>query len=218
LSHTSGLLYSDAERRRKVTTLPGSTWEYSGLGYLIVQQALEETYGEPLDALLEAVAEPLGMRDTSYTWRDEGGKAVGYDRDGNWISPTVWGGANAALSPHTTVIEYACFVERVLADLTNRESTTSQLMLRPRIDVDASLGLAWGLGWGLARQADDVFFLHWSSNPGFKSLVVGSVESRRAMVVLTNSDNGLELATELAAMMFGQRYDFLDFYMMHPDD
>ena len=38
------------------------------------------------------------------------------------------------------------------------------------------------------------------------------------MVVLTNGDNGLELATDLAEDVFGRKYDFLDFYMLHPDD
>jgi hypothetical protein len=91
-------------------------------------------------------------------------------------------------------------------------------MLRPRIDVDVPRGLAWGLGWGLARQGNESFFLHWGSNPGFKSLVLASVDRQRAMVVLTNSDNGLELATDLAEDVFGQKYDFLDFYIPHPDD
>jgi CubicO group peptidase (beta-lactamase class C family) len=220
LSHTSGLVYRDDERRRLLTARPGSTWRYSGLDYLVLQRALEETYGEPLDALVESVTRPLGMRETSYSWSDESRETVGYDREGNEIRPTLWDSANAASSLRTNVVEYARFVESVFADLAAGEelATVSQLMLRPRVDADASRGLAWGLGWGLAHQGHESFFLHWGSNPGFKSLVLASIERRRAMVVLTNADNGLELATELTEEVFDRKYEFLDFYMLHPDD
>jgi len=38
------------------------------------------------------------------------------------------------------------------------------------------------------------------------------------IVVLTNGDNGLELATRLVPAVFGTAYPFLQFPMLHPDD
>lgn len=46
---------------------PGSAWEYSDLGYMLLGRAIEVAGFQSLDRLLSAkVAAPLGMRDTAY--------------------------------------------------------------------------------------------------------------------------------------------------------
>ena len=87
-----------------------------------------------------------------------------------------------------------------------------------RIEVDRALSLSWGLGWALASSGRERLFLHWGSNPGYKALAVGSIDRSMALVVLTNGDNGLELATALVPKAFGREYPFLRFNMLHPDD
>ena len=223
LSHTSGLIFSEPEGRRRVATRPGLAWQYSGQGFLVLQQAIESTSLLSVDALVhQAITGPLEMRQTTFSWSDRESTllAKGHDRQGRELPQTTWATANAASSLHTTVVDYARFVERMFADLApgSGTPTVGRVMLQSRVQVDATLGLWWGLGWGLARANDEMFFLHWGSNPGYKSLVLASLDQQRAVVILTNGDNGLEVATDLAPVVFGREYPFLQFYMLHPDD
>jgi serine-type D-Ala-D-Ala carboxypeptidase len=82
MTHTSGLpadpdsplwQYSDrASQRRAILEVapqfaPGSTYLYSDLNMLTLQQILEQLTGQPLDVLVRnGITEPLGMRDTMY--------------------------------------------------------------------------------------------------------------------------------------------------------
>jgi hypothetical protein len=59
---------------------------------------------------------------------------------------------------------------------------------------------------------------HWGSNPGFKSFVFADRSSHVGLVMLTDGDNGLELAQQLVRVVTGRRYAFLRFYMLRPTD
>jgi hypothetical protein len=68
--HSSGLAVSAQDGRRHVMTRPGSAWKYSGMGYLILQHAVQRLWGESLDGLVAStVTVPLGMVETSYLVR-----------------------------------------------------------------------------------------------------------------------------------------------------
>src|SRR6185437_1371249 len=51
----------------RVDLVPGKTWRYSGGGYVIVEQLLEDVTGEPFAALMhDQVLRPLGMSHSTY--------------------------------------------------------------------------------------------------------------------------------------------------------
>lgn len=223
LSHSSGLTFSPTEGRRWLARPPGSQWQYSGLGFVVLQQAIERVFGRSLDEFIrQALTKRLEMHRTTFSWADNPlvVLAIGHDRQGDAVPRTKWRDASAASSLHTTAIDYARFMEQMFIDLSagSDGSTVGRVMIRPRIEVDRALGLWWGLGWALASENGEVLFLHWGSNPGYKSLVVGSVSRALGLVVLTNGDNGLELATALVPLVLGRQYSFLRFKMLHPDD
>ncbi|MCB1033011.1 MAG: beta-lactamase family protein, partial [Acidobacteria bacterium] len=219
LSHSSGLTFSEEEDRRTVDFRPGSRWRYSGLGYAVLQQAVEALWGQPLDELARtSVTGTLGMGDSSYLPPAQLSRlAQGHDREGRPLPRSVWSAASAASSLHTTVGDYGRFLSLMLSQLAEGDGVAEE-MIRPQVPVEEELGLFWGLGWAVAREGNETLFLHWGSNPGFKSLAVGSVDQGLAFIVLTNGDNGLELATSLVPMVLGRDYAFLDFFMLHPDD
>lgn len=219
LSHTSGLVFSESDGRRHVASPPGSQWHYSGLGFSVLQEAVEQLWSESLEELVhETVTGPLKMENSSYLPRESMTLALGHDRQGSRMAKTVWSSASAASSLHTSVSDYGRFMSAMLAGLRENDNSVAARMVEPQIEVDGTLNLSWGLGWAIAQQDDETVFLHWGSNPGFKSLALGSVEHGIGMVVLTNGDNGLELATALVPIVFGHDYPFLKFYMLHPDD
>ncbi|WP_267983412.1 serine hydrolase domain-containing protein [Flocculibacter collagenilyticus] len=222
LSHTSGLAYSEHEQKRYVAYEPGSQWQYSGLGYSVMQQAVEQLSGTPLeDAEDKVLSVNLGMEDTSYLppRKPSNMLAKGHDRRGNMLKTTPWRNANAGSSLHTNTKDYGRFLSRMLANFQSENITkVFEVMTVPHIEVDTNIDLHWGLGWAVAYNDSKHLFLHWGSNPGYKSLAIGSAKQDLAMVVLTNSDNGLELAGKLVPIVFEKTYPFLQFYMLHPDD
>jgi hypothetical protein len=56
------------------------------------------------------------------------------------------------------------------------------------------------------------------SNPGFKAFAMGDRSRRRGFVLLTNGDNGLELAATAARVIMQRDYPWFRFYMLHPHD
>ena len=221
LSHTSGLAFSESEGRRHLAFPPGTQWQYSGLGFHVLQQTVETLWDTPIEPLMHRVLfGPLGMDATSYLPPRHATQAwaSGHDRQGQPLPPSTWTTASASSSLHTSARDYGRFLSAVLAELRSHPDGQAARMLQPQVEVDGARRLHWGLGWAVAREPSDTVFLHWGSNPGFKSLAVGSLQQQTAMVVLTNGDNGLEIATALVPIVFGHAYPFLDFYMLHPDD
>jgi CubicO group peptidase (beta-lactamase class C family) len=67
LTHSSGLSNYLMDRERRLRFEPGERFEYSGVGYMYLQAAIEAVTGSSLDATARAlVFEPLGMRSASY--------------------------------------------------------------------------------------------------------------------------------------------------------
>jgi hypothetical protein len=54
------------------------------------------------------------------------------------------------------------------------------------------------LGWGLERTQDNLYIWQWGNNPGYRAFVIASVRTGDGFVMLTNSENGLELAEPIA--------------------
>ena len=73
LTHTSGLPnWRHAPGPLEPATEPGETYAYSGEGFFFLQRVVERVTDRPIARLLrEDVLEPLGMRESSWVWRDD---------------------------------------------------------------------------------------------------------------------------------------------------
>lgn len=68
LSHTSGLPNWEQDTLNFEFD-PGTKWQYSGEGYVLLQRAVEAVTSEPLDLYMtNKVFKPLGMSHSDYTW------------------------------------------------------------------------------------------------------------------------------------------------------
>lgn len=209
LSHTSGIALDAARDRLELAFEPGERWAYSGAGYALLQRAVEHVNGEPLDPWMQrTVFAPLGMANTSYLAGVGGSAAMGHTREGGTLPGSPAATANVASTLHTTASDYAKFLIAAMAE---------ERMRGPRGMASAELQLGWGLGFGIAGPPP-VALLHWGSNPGFKSLAMAVPGNGTGFVILSNGDNGLEVATALAPLLLGEEYAALEFYMLHPDD
>ena len=212
LSHMSGLPNWRTKHAFRVWFPPGERFSYSSEGYFCLQQAAEAVTGKSAEQLAqELVFQPLGMQRTSYVWqsRFEENHALPHESNAPEAKskPEL---PNASASLHTTAADYGLFLRALLrGELleTSAEPWLAPVVAVPAanpmsLDAPAPLHpqLSWGLGWGLVPAA--ALFLHWGANPGFRALVVGSLQERRALAVFTNAAAGLQLAADRVIRAF----------------
>lgn len=211
LSHTTGL----PNWRRNDVPLrtyfpPGSRFSYSGEGFVYLQSALERLTGDPLATVLQrCVFDPLGMKNSSFIWRDsfDGDAAFGHDSAGKVEAKFKPDRANAAFSLHTTAIDYGRFVVAAMEGALLSEKA-ARLWTEPQIPTpkgrfealestppETEAGVYWGLGWGL--ELDAKAFFHWGANPGMTAFVLAMPAKRAAFVVFMNSDTGLNIVPSI---------------------
>lgn len=214
LNHTAGLpnwafgpLRFEAE--------PGSRWIYSGEGYLLLQRAVEAVTGQPLDRFMaERVFAPLGMQRSSYVWNEQIAAGLQSGRKANGAPRTTIDLKEplAAFSLLTTAADYGRFI----AALLNDERLLGQLGASP-VAVDRERGLEWGLGWGIEQAGDERYLWQWGNNTGYRAFAMFSVRSGDGFVMLTNSENGLQLAQPLARTVFGREHTLFQSSMLGGD-
>ncbi len=70
LTHSSGLSNKMVFRSRAITSVPGETFSYSGIGFMYAQAVVEEVCAQSFEDLAQSWAfEPLGMVRSSYSGR-----------------------------------------------------------------------------------------------------------------------------------------------------
>lgn len=186
----------------RVDVRPGSTWRYSGGGYAVAQQLVEDATGRPYAevARREALA-PLGMRASTFdaplaavgpgrvaTGHHAGGAAV----PGGWHAyPEL-----AAAGLWSTPTDLARLVLGVQASLRGEPGAVLPQALARRMvtPVQARYGLGLAV---LGAGTDSAYFTHAGNNEGYRAVMVGFVGSGRGAVVMTNGEAGVDLAYDV---------------------
>lgn len=199
LCHTAGF---PNWRRGKELTIefdPGERFSYSGEGYVYLQKVIEAVAGQGLDALVrKEVFAPLAMNASSFVWREayEQTAAMGYDYLGGATKKVRPEAANAALSLHTTAADFARFLAEILHPTLLKPATVSAML---KAQVSVAKDLDWGLGWGLELSAGRRLFWQSGDNETFRGIAVGDAAAGVALVLLTNSENGLSIAAPIVS-------------------
>ena len=212
LSHTTGLPNWRKGGWRSGGSLslafdPGTSFRYSGEGFLMLQRALEKHLETDLDALShKRLIEPLGLTSTRFVWDDRfvTRSACGHDRDGDVKAERrYYDQANAAYTLYTSAEDYARFLAEILKSDRSADHTLSDdmvaKMLAPvshRDDQQAD----WGLGWGLRDTPSGKQVYHSGANgSGFRCYSEFFPSVGNGLVVMTNSLNGDSLWKDLVA-------------------
>jgi len=185
-------------RAVRVDGAAGGAFRYSGGGYTVLQQALIDRGGKPFDALLaDTVLAPLGMRDSRFTQPLPAAllarAALPHDREGQayaggpYTYPEL-----AAAGLWTTPSDLAKFALALQQAAAGKgkgvlSKQAARDMLRP-------VGKGYGLGLQLDGTGAAASFEHGGSNTGFQNTLFAYVEHGDGAVVMTNGDNGGELA------------------------
>jgi CubicO group peptidase (beta-lactamase class C family) len=194
LNHTSGLPnWTDGVLAPEFE--PGTRWQYSGEGYVLLAAVVSEVTGEDFERCVTSrVFQPLGMHDSRLRFTDgmreravEGRSSFG------WRSQHDFREVNAAASLYTTGADYAKLLAALLAD-----GPLLSLTLANPVPCEPALGLAWGHGWGIETAPGGPYLWHWGNNPGFRAFAMASASSGNGFVLFTNSERGMPLAASLA--------------------
>lgn len=216
LSHQSGLPNWAFGEPLKFVADPGQRWNYSGEGYAYLATVLEAITGQTLPRLAEErVFKPLGMRDSSYVWRDAyaGRPATGYDAKGAPVDALPFKRPIAAASIYTTPADYARFVRAMLSA---GPGTPLARERESQVVVDGKYALQWGLGVGLEVQADGTCAFHHGINNGYQSFFMICPARGRGVLWFANSDHGLELAPGLVEARLPGGHPVLGWPVLHP--
>jgi CubicO group peptidase (beta-lactamase class C family) len=183
---------------------PGTRWVYSGGGYVVAQQILEDATGEGFAQLVqENIFGPLGMTQTSYLDPlNETDAVSGHQArtdaddvqvmDGRWrrfpdlATGSIW----------TTPSDFAKFVialqrsHRGEADaLLPRD--VARMQMSPQAVIDSAERM--GLGVWLSGSA----FSHAGGIPGANAKMYARLDKRFGVVVMTNTEPGREILQQI---------------------
>lgn len=186
----------------RVDVVPGSTYRYSGGGYTVLQLLIEDVTGRSLHELThELVFEPLGMDHSSFqkplpeallAKTSSGHRPDGSPFRGHWYLDK----GSTCCGLWTTPADLARFaieIQKSLRGESNKVLTaeTAGLMVTPQHPSPVGLGLF------VQRRNGTAYFMHTGGNAGFRCILAASEKGGYGVAVMTNSDNGNVLYTEL---------------------
>jgi len=181
---------------------PGKDFRYSGGGYLVAQQMIEDVSGRPLAVLAkEIIFDKLGMTNSSFDTKlpeayipraATGHNKTGEPVRGKWhIYPE-----QAAASLWTTPSDLARLIIETLKSRKNESNLVlSAEMTRQMLIPQISLG---GVGFNVIIKDGMTRFGHPGWNVGFHSLMLGCPETGQGIIWMTNVENGRRLGWEVS--------------------
>ena len=185
----------------RIVQPPGSTWAYSGGGYLVLQQVLQDVTGHGFPKLMDSlVLTPLGMEHSTFQQplpaNLEGRAAVGHG-DGGEVLPSRWHiyPELAAAGLWTTASDLARFALGVQSAA--HRSPKALLSTQSATALTTPQFGSFSLGLLVRRNGEHGWFTHNGGNEGYRALMYVYLTTAEGAVVMTNSDAGMALAREI---------------------
>ncbi len=191
-----------------VDLMPGSQFRYSGGGYVVMQQAVEDVTGATYPEFIRGrVLRPIGMDNSTYEAPLPAllldSAASGYYASGvavpggHHIYPEI-----AAASLWTTSTDLA----RILIELQlSLRGESNRVLSRENAELLLTeVKRNYSLGFDLWNHRGQLYFGHRGANDGFRCRMVAHLTEGYGVVILTNSDNGSELS-DAVVRLIGQR-------------
>ncbi|MFC0514053.1 serine hydrolase domain-containing protein [Mucilaginibacter angelicae] len=186
---------------------PGTKYGYSGEGFEYLRHALENKFHRTLAQLADSIIfKPLKMRSTGFTWNDkmESRFAVPTDENGKSLEIPKNKEANAADLLKTTVGDYGRFLVWIL-DGGGLSKELFRQMLDKQVEIKEHVYM--GLGWSVYDDLGNGEYgvSHGGRDPGVNTIVFILPNSKRGLLIFTNSDNGSQLYAPLVKAYLKQQ-------------
>lgn len=187
----------------RIDTVPGSQWRYSGGGFVVTQVLVADVSGRPFQHYMKTtVLDPLGMSHSTFEQplpQDKADQAAsahemnGEAVKGRWHVYPELAAAGLWTTP-SDLCRFAIELQKSFAGESDR------IISREMAGKMLTLGTGnWGLGIGLgaATAEEKRSFSHGGGNKGFACMLFAYVHKGQGAVIMTNSDNGSGLVTEI---------------------
>lgn len=187
----------------RVDTVPGEKHRYSGGGYMIVQQLLEDVAEETFPEIMQsAVLAPWGMRASTFdsplpenlqATAASGHRADGSVIPGKWhIYPEMGSGASMWSTP-SDMARFSINLMQIYKGHSDDVLSNEMIMqMLSQQHEDNGLGFFVGDDGG-----DRLYFFHDGANDGYKSYLIAYPKRGEGLVIMTNGDNGDALGREI---------------------
>jgi CubicO group peptidase (beta-lactamase class C family) len=197
----------------RVDVAPGTIWRYSGGGYVVVQQLLQDVTGEPFAKLMQdSVLNRIGMTRSTYS------QPLPHSRLNEAAMPYGQSGEPIKGGPHvypemapaglwTTPSDLARFAIELQHSLQGSSNRVISKWMTQQLLTGGLNG--WGLGLHIGHGRQQAFFEHGGANEGYRCDLV-AYDTGDGAVIMTNGDNGGELTQELRRTI-AHEYGWPDF-------
>ena len=186
----------------RVKAEPGTSYDYSGGGYTLLQLLIEDVTGKRLaDVARNLIFAPLGMKHSSIGWPHSESLfaqvASAHLRDGTSKRAHAFlADGSGCCELWTTPTDLGRFVIAVQLALRGEEG----LVLSPdaaKAMLTPTNSRNMGLGFFLRRFGSVTYFSHSGGNVGFSSWLIAHPEAGYGVVVTTNTSGTTSLALEI---------------------
>jgi CubicO group peptidase (beta-lactamase class C family) len=216
MSHTAGFTdypkdfdmrkdYTEADLLKIVEAIPlayppGTSWNYSNLGYLtlgiVIHKATGKFYG---DVLQERIFRPLSMGTTRIISEDDivPNRSAGYRlvngklKNQEWVSPTLNTTADGSL--YFSILDLAKWDAALYTEKLLKRSSLEQMWTIAKLSNGEPNSGHYGFGWAIATRNGHHVVEHQGAWQGFKTTIVRYVDDRLTIVVLANLDGAQEM-------------------------
>lgn len=207
----------------KVEFKPGSKFQYSNMGFIILEKLLQDITGKEInDIAKEVLFDPIGIKDSYFVYPSEDlQKRMIYPHDADGkayephigLSPGIYGCGGLITTPFDLAkiaIElmntYQGKSNKVLSTSLAKQMLTSNLSLDPL----KMWGLTdFGLGVFLTVKENDSFFDHKGGNyPGASSVLMANPQSGQGLVIMSNSITGHKQLFESLKFTIARDYNW----------
>lgn len=192
-------------------TIPGSVWQYSNVGYDLIQLLLEDRFSRSFNEIAhEVIFDPLEMNSSSFSYPINTEllslEVKPHDAEGITKEPAMHLSAFAHGGLTTTTSDLAKFTcEVMMAFQGKSDKILNQEMAKELFSPQHTIGpevfgipIIEGLGVLMFGEGDSFSFAHPGYNmPGMSSWLIGWPHKGTAIVVMTNGARGELLSMEI---------------------
>lgn len=193
---------------------PGTHWAYNNCGYILAGLIAARITGKTFEqALYDLVIRPLGLEHTVLSAAEAIAYpvAVGHTVDPHtgeariarsFLRPRARNAAGGVLASIDDVLRFAELHLRPDGSVLSPQAVAR--MRESQVDTFEA-GASWGLGFKIEQYEGGTVVGHGGATNGFRALLQMVPEQEFAVAILTNGDNGSQLAGEIADWILAER-------------
>lgn len=197
----------------RVAAIPGTAWSYSGGGYVVVRQLVEDVSKQSFSEFMSTtVLKPVGMSDSTFEqtgfkpWESQ---ASGHFSDGS-VMPGKWFiypelAPDGLWATPSDLARFAIMLQRSYqgAPVALLSQQTARRMLTPVKDNS-------GLGTFLEGKDVTLRFSHGGRNIGFDSKLIAYAGSGQGAVIMINANDNSGMIDRIVKVI-GEAYNWPDY-------